>query len=153
KWTGFTSSNSFIGDSGISEDKFGNVTIAGMLQAGGGSTVAHDGSLQGTGTLASPLGINVPIVLNGLGPLIQAISTLGGSGISARGATGSDGIQAFGGANTTGDGGAGISALGGTGSHKGGPGVTATGGQSSSLIAGGTGVLATGADSSSAAVA
>src|SRR5215471_15225191 len=61
KWTGFTSSNSFIGDSSIFEDKYGNVsigtgtsmvTIAGTIQASGGTTVAHDSTLQGDGTIA-----------------------------------------------------------------------------------------------------
>lgn len=85
KWSGFTSSNSFIGDSTISEDKFGKVgigtdmptsrlTVVGVVEstnpgggfkfpdgtiqttAGLGSTF-HDASLVGNGTSASPLAI------------------------------------------------------------------------------------------------
>src|SRR5262249_5343454 len=86
KWTGFNSSNSFIGDSSIFEDKFGNVsigtgtstvTVAGTIQASGGTTVAHDSTLQGDGTSASRLGVAVPLVLRGLGggALIDATNT------------------------------------------------------------------------------
>src|SRR5262245_22408233 len=89
KWTGFTSSNSFIGDSTIFEDKFGMVgigtdtptsklTVAGMIQSMGGGlkfpdgtvqttsasgallTVQHDSTLTGGGTQASPLGVAWP---------------------------------------------------------------------------------------------
>jgi hypothetical protein len=74
KWTGFTGSNSVIGDSSIFEDKFGNVTmgtgnstvtIAGTIQASGGSTVTHNTTLQGNGTAASPLTVAVPLLLSG----------------------------------------------------------------------------------------
>ena len=83
KWTGFTSSNSFIGDSTIFEDKFGKVgigtdtpasrlTVAGMIETTLGgykfpdgtvqttaalSSIFHDASLMGNGTSDSPLGI------------------------------------------------------------------------------------------------
>src|SRR5215831_6958729 len=86
KWTGFTSSNSFIGDSTIFEDKYGMVgigtdmpmaklTVAGMIQSLGGGfmfpdgsvqttsatgalfSVSHDATLTGNGTAASPLGV------------------------------------------------------------------------------------------------
>ncbi len=83
KWTGLTSSNSFIGDSTIFEDKFGMVgigtdappsklTVMGMIQTtlggykfpdgtvqttAGISLVLHDATLSGNGTAATPLGI------------------------------------------------------------------------------------------------
>jgi len=106
KWGGFTSSNSFIGDSTIFEDKYGLVgigtdsptsklTVAGVIQSTAGGfkfpdgtvqttsaagslfTVAHDATLTGNGTSASPLGVAVPLFLTGsLGAL--TFSTLEG---------------------------------------------------------------------------
>ena len=93
KWTG-VSSSSTIGDSNITEDKFGKVgigtrtptsplTVQGMIETtlGGikfpdGTTqttstaaalfgVAHDATLQGNGTGASPLGVGLPLNLSG----------------------------------------------------------------------------------------
>src|SRR5262249_471501 len=58
KWTGFTSSNSFIGDSSIFEDKYGNITIgtgtstvtvAGTIQASGGNRIAPVETHHGDG--------------------------------------------------------------------------------------------------------
>ncbi len=94
KWTGITSSNSFIGDSTIFESKTGLVgvgtdsptaklTVAGMIEsttggfkfpdgtvqttsaAGALFTVFHDATLIGNGTTAAPLGGAVPLVLSG----------------------------------------------------------------------------------------
>jgi hypothetical protein len=94
KWSGFTGSNSVIGDSTIYEDKFGKVgigtdtptsklTVAGMIEsigggfrfpdgtvqtssaAGGLFTVAHDANFTGDGTTLSPLGVAVPLTLVG----------------------------------------------------------------------------------------
>ena len=94
KWTGLTSSNSFIGNSTIFEDKFGAVgigtdtptsrlTVAGVIEsttggfkfpdgteqttsaAGSLFTVAHDATLVGDGTIGLPLGVAVPLKLTG----------------------------------------------------------------------------------------
>jgi hypothetical protein len=93
KWTGLTSNSSFIGDTTIYEDKFGKVgigtdapgsklTVAGVIESTGGFkfpdgtvqttsasnallTVAHDATLSGNGTQASPLSA---------APLIAAIT-------------------------------------------------------------------------------
>ena len=100
KWTGLTSSNSFIGDSTIFEDKFGKVgigtdtpasrlTVAGMIETTLGgykfpdgtvqttaalSSIFHDASLMGSGTSESPLGIaigGVQAVHIGNGTVVQ----------------------------------------------------------------------------------
>ena len=89
KWTGFTSSNSAIGDSNIFEDKFGNVgigtttptsllTVEGMIETtlggikfpdgtvqttAGLSSLIHDATLTGNGSSGSPLGVSVPLLL------------------------------------------------------------------------------------------
>src|SRR5215510_7041379 len=83
KWTGLGSTTNSIGDSTINEDKYGNLgvgtatttsklTVAGTIETTSGgvkfpdgstqttagiSSVAHDGTLAGNGTLALPLGI------------------------------------------------------------------------------------------------
>jgi hypothetical protein len=86
KWTGFTSSNSFIGDSTIFENKNGLVgigtdtptsklTVAGTIESGSGGfkfpdgtvqissaagalfSVEHDATLTGNGTAAMPLSV------------------------------------------------------------------------------------------------
>ena len=93
KWTGFTSSNSIIGDSTIYEDKYGLVgigtdspasklTVNGMIQSLSGGlkfpdgtvqtssatgallSIAHDTTLAGNGTSSSPLAIRVPLFLS-----------------------------------------------------------------------------------------
>src|SRR5258706_3278465 len=93
KWTGVDGSNTFfIGDSHIFEDKFGKVgigtqtptsllTVQGMIEttlggykfpdgtvqttsaAGALFGVAHDSTLLGNGTLASPLGVASPLMV------------------------------------------------------------------------------------------
>ena len=64
KWTGFTSSNSSIGDSGIYEDKFGKVgigtdsptsklTVAGAIESSSGGVKFPDGTVQTTAGIAA----------------------------------------------------------------------------------------------------
>ena len=94
KWTGLTSSNSILGDSIITETKLGNIgigtttptsklTVQGMIETtlggfkfpdgtlqttaavSGLSSIFHDATLSGNGTSASPLGISIPLLLNG----------------------------------------------------------------------------------------
>jgi hypothetical protein len=107
KWTGFTSSNSVIGDSTIFEDKFGKVgigtdslmsrlTVAGMIETTLGGlkfpdgtvqttsaatalfSVAHDVTLTGDGTSGSPLGVAIPLNLSGAtGAEVLAVQNLG----------------------------------------------------------------------------
>ena len=183
KFTG----NKSIGDSNITEDDSGKIgigttlptsqlTVNGVIEmlSGGGikfpdgtlqttaglATVSGDATLKGDGTQASPLGLRVPLILNGpLGVrgVIQATNTattgLGvvgngggsGSGVAGFGANNSNGfggrgMSARGGISVTG--GIGIDALGGQGQLTGGEGVRATGGQGNSD--GGNGVNATG---------
>ncbi|HEV8486534.1 MAG TPA: hypothetical protein VGV87_23515, partial [Blastocatellia bacterium] len=138
KWSGFTSSNSVIGDTTIYEDKFGNVgigtdsptsklTVSGVIESTGGfrfpdgtvkmsAGVIHDASLNGDGTTASLLGVAVPLVLKSLGgPLgvIQATNTTsGGFGIRAVGGNGDVGIAGVG---VVGIGGASVVSQGGAG--------------------------------------
>lgn len=95
KWTGFTSSNSVIGDSKIFEDKFGNVgigtdsptsrlSVVGTIEATGGFKFpagAHDATLKGDGTTASPLGVAIPLNLTGESTILSATNTGSGFGV------------------------------------------------------------------------
>jgi hypothetical protein len=103
KWTGTTSSNSFIGDSVITEDKVGNIgigtmtptsrlTVQGMIQTtlggikfpdgtvqttaaiNGLTSIFHDSTLKGDGTNLSPLGVAGPVVVKRLNCLKYPIS-------------------------------------------------------------------------------
>jgi hypothetical protein len=94
KWTGFSGSSPAIGDSGITEDKSGRIgigttsptstlTVRGTIETLGGGykfpdgtvqttaavsgliSVLHDTTLTGDGTGGSPLGIRLPLKLNG----------------------------------------------------------------------------------------
>jgi hypothetical protein len=94
KWTGSSSTSYTVGDSIITEDKFGKVgigtptptsklTVQGMIETtlggykfpdgtiqttatvSGLSQVFHDATLKGNGTNAMPLGIAVPLALTG----------------------------------------------------------------------------------------
>src|SRR5215471_15215725 len=169
KWTGFTSSNSFIGDSSIFEDKYGNITIgtgtstvtvAGTIQASGGTTVAHDSTLQGDGTSGFPLGVALPLILTGSGGasgVIQATNqTIGGSGLLGIGGNSSNtspaghGLVGFGGNGDNAPGGLGLEAEGGASTNNdGGPGVFADGGFST-VSSGGSGIISVGGGGSGA---
>lgn len=109
KWTGLTSSNSFIGDSIITEDKLGNIgigttaptsklTVRGMIETtlgglkfpdgtvqttaavNGLTSIFHDSTLNGNGTSGSPLGLAVPLFLSGSTTAGAAILTVGNNG-------------------------------------------------------------------------
>jgi hypothetical protein len=121
--------------------------------------VAHNTTLTGNGTQASPLAVSIPLILTGsvIGSpdaVIQAFNgTAGGRGIIAGGGNSDDdraggsGIRALGG-GSDGTGGSGVEAVGGSSSGFGGNGVSATGG-SSNIGVGGIGVSAIGGASSS----
>src|SRR6185295_12752571 len=106
KWTGVDGSNTFsVGDSNVTEDKFGKVgigtrtptslfTVRGVIEStlggikfpdgttqttGGISSVFHDASLRGAGTAASPLGVAVPLNLSGSSapPVLNVVNSNG----------------------------------------------------------------------------
>ena len=168
KWTGLTSSNSFIGDSSIFESKFGMVgigtdtpasklTVAGLIETtlggfkfpdgtlqttaavSGLQSVVHDSTLQGNGT-TSPLGVAVPLVISGDVENLAVITATNTATGDAQG----DGIFAQGSSGNFAGGG--MTAIGGNSiSRQGGSGVTALGGNSDVIIfPGGSGVFATG---------
>jgi hypothetical protein len=177
KWTAITSSNSFIGDSTIFESKLGLVgigtdaptsklTVAGTIQsliggfqfpdgtiqttsaAGSLFSVAHDATLVGNGTAGSPLGVAIPLILNGSvdpGPantvgIIQLTNTeANGIGIAALAETA---VRARG-LDGNASGGTGVSVRGGSGTVLGGFGVFSVGGSSESGR-GGIGVVGRG---------
>jgi hypothetical protein len=168
KWTGFTSSNSVVGDTTIFEDKFGNVgigtdsptaklTVAGSIQSTGGSSVLHGTTLIGDGTAASPLGVAVPLSLIGAGETILTVRNRSarGDGVFAFGGDsstsfGGNGVTGFGGVSTSGTGGAGLSGVGGGSNFgDGGIGIGASGGNSGAAN-GGDGVSAVGGLASAA---
>jgi len=150
KWTGFTSSNSVIGDTAIYEDKFGNVgigtdsptsklTVAGVIESTGGfkfPASAHDASLKGDGTTLSPLGVAIPLKLTGsifdVGVIEATNTNPGGIAVRALGGrtavvarAGDDnaigiGVVATGGITNGDDPGVGISTVGGADVHGGG---------------------------------
>lgn len=185
KWTGFTGSNSIIGDTSIFEDKFGKVgvgtdtptsklTVQGMIETtmgglkfpdgtvqttaavSGLQSIFHDGTLTGDGTSSLPLGIAIPLTLNGVSdqaPILTIRNTGQGDGIVATaGSTINDdgpaGVRAVGGDSLFGRAGRGMTAQGGnhTGSsfaQDAGAGISARGGDSANGF-GGVGVFATG---------
>jgi hypothetical protein len=181
-------SNTFpLGDSNIFEDKFGKVgistasptsplTVQGLIEttlggvkfpdgtvqttsaAGALFNVLHDETLTGNGSLASPLVVAVPLVLNGAAPsgnpILKVFNTEdSGFGIDAHGGdssmfSGGVGVFAEGGKSDTFRAGNGVTALGGdTESGNGGAGILGDGGNSRSGVAG-TGVIAIGGSSS-----
>jgi hypothetical protein len=101
--------------------KFPDGTIQTTAATAGLSSIAHDSTLTGNGTLGSPLGVVVPLH-------VMAAIDFGGSIIKATNTSQSgNGIEGFGGA----------------------AGVSATGGNDSGIGFGGTGVSATGGNSTS----
>jgi hypothetical protein len=179
KWTGFNSTASYIGDSIISESKTGLVgigtdaptsklTVQGMIHTtlggykfpdgtvqttaavSGLQSIIHDGTLKGDGTQASPLGVAVPLNLDGPLSVVNSNNLPGLSAVLVKGGdsstdNGQDGlliyggktndfdtteggnaIKAFGGDSANGVGGAGVLARGGSGPF-GGAGVRAFG--------------------------
>jgi hypothetical protein len=185
KWTGVDGTNTYtIGNSAIFEDKFGKVgigttaptsllTVKGMIEttlggykfpdgtvqttsaAGSLFMVAHDNTLQGNGTLASPLGVALPLSLVGpSGTELLFVRNSNPSGIAINGigggsSTSSDagiGVIGLGGMNNAnGRGGAGIEAAGGFSHGEGGAGSLSFGGNSDSLTgSGGIGIFAGG---------
>jgi len=185
KWTGFTGSNSIIGDTSIFEDKFGKVgvgtdtptsklTVQGMIETtmgglkfpdgtvqgtaavSGLQSIFHDGTLTGDGTSALPLGIAIPLTLNGVSdqaPILTILNTGQGDGIVATAGSTINtdapaGVRAVGGDSAIGRAGRGMTAQGGnhTGSdfaQDAGAGISARGGDSANGF-GGVGVFATG---------
>ena len=181
----FTGSKS-VGDSNITEDDSGKIgvgtttptsplTVQGMIETtlggykfpdgtvqttAGLASVFRDSTLKGDGTQASPLGVSVPLILNGqlgIRGIIQATNTsvtgigvVGNGGSSGSGVAGIGGnsVNGFGGRGVTARGGSsvlggiGIEALGGSGNSSGGEGVRTTGGDSN--LVGGNGMNATG---------
>jgi hypothetical protein len=165
KWTGFTSSNSFIGDSTIFESKAGLVgigtdsptsklTVAGLIESTIGGfkfpdgtvqttaasgalfSVAHDATLVGDGTAVSPLGVAVPLILKGPVNFPNAVIRVTNTAL--------DGI---GFRTAGGEAGDGVRADGGDSlTFIGGDGVTANGGGSNSNL-GGRGVVGRGGSS------
>ena len=158
KWTGFTSSNSVIGDTSIFEDKFGKVgigtdtptsklTVQGMIETtlgglkfpdgtvqstaavSGLQSIFHDSTLTGNGTSGSPLGVAVPLNLTGASNQTPLL-VITNTGVAVTG-FGGDGINATGGSATCCfDGGVGVRGFGGdSASIEGGAGMTAEGGK------------------------
>jgi hypothetical protein len=164
KWTGFTGSNSFIGDSTIFESKSGLVgigtdsptsklTVAGMIETtlgglkfpdgtvqttAGLSSFFHDATLQGSGSVGSPLGVAVPLNLTGAIP--SGPSLPGVLNVTNTAETG-NGVSAAGGNGTNDVGGIGVVARGGStsGNARAGDGAFARGGDG---VAGGDGLVA-----------
>ena len=159
KWTGVFGSDTFtLGDSNIFEDKFGNVgigtdsptsklTVAGTIEASGGSSILHGPTLTGSGTAANPLGVAVPLFLRGsvpIGAIIPSVvdvinSEQGGTAIAGHGGSlttgagadhGGVGVEGIGGLGLSSSdfGGVGVSAIGGASGGTGGAGLQAIGG-------------------------
>ncbi len=169
KWIGTNASGGFIlGDSIITEDKFGNVgigtpaptsklTVAGMIETtlggykfpdgtvqttaavSGLQAVFHDATLSGAGSSASPLKIAVPLNLSGAVPDQGAVLTV--TNLTGNFLDGGDGLHATGATATFG--GTGVVATGGKGNNTGGIGLRAIG---SSASVGGAGIFSEGGD-------
>jgi hypothetical protein len=161
KWTGFTGSSAFIGNSTIYEDKHGLVgigtdsptsrlTVMGLIESMSGGfkfpdgtvqttsatgalfSITHDATLMGDGTAASPLALAVPLNLSG---------AIGGSGgVLNVTNTNANAIVAIGGPS---DNFSGLMSIGGDNTGNGGRGITTVGGNSETGF-GGAGIIAFG---------
>jgi hypothetical protein len=145
--------NGLTGDVQLAAGANITITPAGnTLTIAASSVVAHDATLTGNGSEASPLGVALPLVLTGSNssnPLIQVTNTGIHHAISAKGGN-NDFVGGFGvvgtGGNSTGiRGGIGVAGNGGLGVSgvKGGIGVNGDGGDSDTGN-GGNGVVAVG---------
>lgn len=122
--------------------KFPNGTVQPAAQPSGPGgaplfVVTHDATLQGDGTKASPLGITVPLFLNG---------SLTVAGVITASPAAENAVEATGGVDSRGNGAVGVNAKGGNGDGRdgnGGDGVVAHGGDSASSI-GGAGLISEG---------
>jgi hypothetical protein len=151
---------SVIGDSYITEDKFGRVgigtatptsplTVQGMIEMTLGGLkfpdgtvqtsaavkkVIHDTRLTGDGTSGSPLGVSVPLILNGASSggigVIEATNTSeNGTGVVGNGGNGGVGVVGLGGSRSSSSAGAGLFGIGGDSVNgAGGGGVAGLGG-------------------------
>lgn len=146
-------------DSGISEDKFGNVgigttlpksklTVMGMIETTMGGIKFPDGTVQTTAAVSGGGGggVTVPLVLNGdvQAPALQVLNLSGRAADFIGGLGGTTAVVVQGGLNLANQGGTGIVASGGGGvgqSAVGGIGIVAQGGVSD-LVTGGVGIFA-----------
>jgi hypothetical protein len=151
KWTGAAT----LGDSVMSEDKFGRVgigttaptsklTVQGMIETTLGGLKFPDGTVQTTAALSGG-GVSVPLVLSGdvTGAVLKATNLTGVGAEITGGVGGSTGVVVQGGLNLGNPGGTGITASGGSGfgSGTGGVGILVQGG-ASELQTGGVAIFA-----------
>jgi len=115
----------------------GTLQTATKVSAPGGPlfTITHDATLQGDGTKESPLGIKVPLFLNG---------SLTVTGVITASPAAENAVEATGGLDSRGNGAVGVNATGGKGGNgNGGNGVVAHGGDSAGSL-GGAGLISEG---------
>jgi hypothetical protein len=152
KWTGAAT----LGDSVISEDKFGRVgigttlpasklTVQGMIETTLGGLKFPDGTVQTTAALAGG-SVSVPLILSGTvaGPVLKVTNVTGVGAQIIGGLGGASGVVASGGLHLFNPGGIGINVSGGGGLGTGGIGgigILVQGG-TSELQTGGTGIFA-----------
>ncbi len=164
KWLGSNSTGYVLGDSTISEDKYGKVgigtttptsklTVQGLIETtlggfkfpdgtvqttaalNGLQSVFHNTTLIGNGTAGSPLGVTVPLELSGASNQLILLVQNTGSGPA---------VAAQGGASSNSNGGGDLRSFGGNSTTaSGGRGLSALGGDSNGFV-GGDGVSALG---------
>ena len=170
KWTGLSGANTYsVGDSGITEDKFGKIgigtitptsplTVTGMIETinPGGGIKFPDGTIQTTSATGALFSIPHDATLTGNGtaasPLGVAVPLILTGTPSApmisvtNSSPGRAGLESFGGNAIGSPGGRGVQAFGGSGTTGGGDGLFSVGG-SSGGVTGGPGVSARGGQS------